>query len=587
MDLRESVESWIRWSRDNLPGAGDIPAINWRGVGRPWETCAIYLFDRADDESHGNEHGLLRLFEALLAPDPSDLATRFTALSVYFELSRFQSIYDEDFVKEHRLRHKSNLEYLVHLVCHEDCSDWRIIRWEILNSYAIRDWKRTTSLYNRAEDSGMLARAEIQALRGQYEFLAAVGDNTDHPLDSLFWEPRIYNQQDLQALFLADEALDVPPSFEEKELRNDALEFSKDAANDFDKALAGDHNFGLTYRVVNAACLFLALRYFEAAREYEQLVNEHLPSVLPEYAKEFAYYSTVISYRRAEQTEKALEVCKLWGDEFPKTTLSLRLKGELLVDLTRYDEACKCYRKLIDLDPKFEQEPGIRASIALHGLSEIAETEKAKLKEMPEYQLASSLLENYWRPFARMSQSAKEEWVLATLLRLQWSSDSSPLKIRGPAKADLSYATAVELELARKVFKPYRDFALENKEVRELATQVSKEDKELQVIAAISLRKTKFDKQSPTLGQMAFIIDNAQKKQSKHALWKVVHDWLAANYPSLFGLTSKLWELNEFRNKPAHGILPDSPPQGIPDVARVIIESLFPSTEQQSRNESV
>jgi hypothetical protein len=36
MNLEEQAQTWVRWSRDNLPQSGDIPIIGDAGFAGPW-----------------------------------------------------------------------------------------------------------------------------------------------------------------------------------------------------------------------------------------------------------------------------------------------------------------------------------------------------------------------------------------------------------------------------------------------------------------------------------------------------------------------------------------------------------------------
>jgi hypothetical protein len=70
-------------------------------------------------------------------------------------------------------------------------ADWHVVRWEILNSYAIGDFDRALQLYNRADDLQLLDSASIRIMRGQFRYLEIFGSEFDIPLTEMFWEPAV------------------------------------------------------------------------------------------------------------------------------------------------------------------------------------------------------------------------------------------------------------------------------------------------------------------------------------------------------------------------------------------------------------
>ena len=90
---------------------------------------------------------------------------------------------------------RNDLALLVGALAVEQCpADWPFFRWEILNSYLIRDWERALQLYKRAEELQILETSELQVVRGQFRFLAvyftAIAP-TEEGLAGLVFEPVI------------------------------------------------------------------------------------------------------------------------------------------------------------------------------------------------------------------------------------------------------------------------------------------------------------------------------------------------------------------------------------------------------------
>ena len=56
MATKEQVQSWIQWSRYDLPRTGDYPKINIVEINRvtcPWQEGISDLFERSDRKSQG------------------------------------------------------------------------------------------------------------------------------------------------------------------------------------------------------------------------------------------------------------------------------------------------------------------------------------------------------------------------------------------------------------------------------------------------------------------------------------------------------------------------------------------------------
>jgi len=518
--LTGSVLSWIQWSLDNLPREGDIPPINWRGAGRPWETCGIELFQSADKGSLGHDCALVTIFERLLSLDPLDLPTRFTALSVYYELSGFSSIYEEQFVTEHRSRHLKNFKYLVHLVAADDCSDARNIRWEILNSYAIHDWDRAHGLYGRLEALHLVEPSDLDLLCAQFRFLLVFGSEIELELSSLEWAPKVYGLEDSECkllLFLAGLCFRNPDPNLTQEHRECLLE----AKNELEKALIKRGQLPPAYRSILARAFFSTGHYDDASTHYAKLLDFSAhESLFP--LREGIYASLALSYRRANRIEKAIETLERWAAEFPDDRGIYLQIAELRVIQADLPGVSDALRNEIERNPEFESTWWVSPLVVTGETWVHTGAEKEKLRARPQYEQIQGLLKDYWPPFARMTEGARDEWICGVIDWLSWhpKPDLTPLRTRILAKAANAHAIAVELELASRVFSEYRKFALSNPTIKCLASYLpaGREGDELKVLAAISLPLTEFEKHAPTLGQMAYII--GKSNAPKHPLWE-------------------------------------------------------------------
>src|SRR5438093_5226171 len=150
MGYNGKVKDWIQWSREHLPNAGDYPKIDDNKIDWVWLNEVGLLVDW-DGRSNISREELLDCFQAELAHNLGDVPARFTALHLYHALCRYESMFSEDEAREVRSGYKKDFSFLVRLLPVENCIDLRLIRWEILNAYAIRDWDRALELYNQIE----------------------------------------------------------------------------------------------------------------------------------------------------------------------------------------------------------------------------------------------------------------------------------------------------------------------------------------------------------------------------------------------------------------------------------------------------
>ena len=297
MYRREQVQEWIKWSRESLPETGDYPLLNVakiKGTKCPWQEEIYSDFPYSDK---GSRDKLLTLFENHLSRDPADVSSRFTALNLHYALSAhanddsdLKSYYyltgvDDEDVREDFAK---NLAYLVRLLPVENCTDWRTIRWEICNACAIRDWgraRRARRLYDQLEALDLLELAEIQILRGQFNFSVVFDSKTPGNLDPQFWEPKLYYsepddslscEEDLHEFILFSWGLNPARKRkeDEKEITLDEAERDRisDAANDFDKGLTKRPDLSPAYRSMLAACYFATGDFWNAAKNYEQVL---------------------------------------------------------------------------------------------------------------------------------------------------------------------------------------------------------------------------------------------------------------------------------------------------------------------------
>jgi len=372
--LKEEVALWIEWARRRLPSAGDMPPIfriepifnaGWRvdawwekAEEVPWKYNSDFETDYGcyDVSQEGASHLCERCLPVLKDLDLADLATRFVALSVCYELAHYEpALLNANLASNIRELHQNNLAQLIRLVPVDLLDDWRTIRWEILNAYVISDWDRALALYDQAEKLKLLPAGEIQALRGQFRFLAALGKDIKPPLNSLSWPPEVYCSTSVEAslLFLLGlvhvNTRTGPADFDREMLI--------DARVDLEKAVAKQRDLAPAYRAVLARCYFLTEQFSNAANEYVQLLSEHL-EILGDDRRCAVYGAAATSLQCDRQTDKAREISERWLAKYPDDPEALRLMAEMEAGACDYKAAYYYLHRLVELKPELQEDVG-------------------------------------------------------------------------------------------------------------------------------------------------------------------------------------------------------------------------------------
>src|SRR2546428_114789 len=446
MDLRIQVRSWIEWSRTNLPGTGDIPKISGGDVEVPWgvalEDICVYK----------DPHELLDCVMKYLIPNPCDVATRFIALHLYYSLSTLEpediagylmegEEEDDEEPLENALEKAIDLttgleedfRLLVRHLKHEEVpADWRYIRWEILNSYTIKDMDRALELYNKTQHLGLLDPAELYLLRGQFRFLRVFGPKLDEGFDPLMWEPKNYSSTEFGltlVLFLWGLKVIRP----EIGLDVSSHEALMDAASDLEKALKRTPDLSPAYRSVLARCYFSIGRFNDAAVKYQEVLNTTVdPLGLAEIPdlRMMVYRSLAESFRLAGDQEREVKALKECAKEFPSAQGINKRLAEIYAAKADFLLAYEYLRQEVMLSPQLEQELGTRIALALGATHPLSKNESdfphKILREDPKLaKLLHSVIGAFWRNFLTLEAQSREEWK-AGVLDMYYIAESAP-----------------------------------------------------------------------------------------------------------------------------------------------------------------
>ena len=579
------VNSWIEWTRKNINIAEGYPKVTSLAItGHPWNDERKNI---AKFENQQFRHAqLLAAFTAAVAPDAADLAPRFTAIHYYYTLSceandlikdpvRANAIeyYDESELESLTRAFEQDLALLVGALSMENVPvDWRIMQWEILNSYLIRDWNRALELYNKAAEVEVLELWKLFLLRGQFRFLrvffSKVMPHEGTGLESLAWEPRVYgvdSELDVWEWKAIAEELGKEGNSQKPRQRTPEqwdkyirgiyycyyslflLNYSCcanypiqpisdsgergwliDAAADLKKALEGGKDLPTVYDAVVGMCYFLRGEFVEAAEHYLRLLDRSGTNVLASPNRLQIFKSLALCYERATQTEKAIEVLQKCATEFPKGEIHLeiaRLQSQQFTMTSVTDSIVRA----IKLNPELSSDWKLTA-LKWMGTSYTTESLLEDVQKMHKvdpktHELVEKMLCHYWEQFSRMTEEAKRLWVGGTYdvyyIRLMEPSQ----KFTRFGSAARFFTQALELELCEKVFAGFRDH-VQQKGLHKIIEQ-GLSSKGSERLCNYLMRRGKL-----TLGEMVIAL-----KRSLSSREQIMEEfrrwWREKNYPGL------------------------------------------------------
>ena len=597
MHRREQVQEWIKWSRESLPETGDYPMLNVaeiKGTTCPWQEEIYSDFTNSDK---GSRDKLLTLFENHLSRDPADVSSRFTALNLHYALSThanddsdLKSYYDltgvdhadvrEDFAK--------NLAYLVRLLPVENCTDWPTIRWEICNACAIRDWGRARQLYDQLEALDLLELAERQILRGQFNFFVGFGSKKRWNFNPLFWEPKLYYSKPYDSLgwegnfdefilYSCGLHLARKRKEDEKEITLNEAERDRisDAANDFDKGLTKRPDLSPAYRSMLAACYFATGDFWNAAKNYEQvLVDSNSKIFVTEGIKIAIFKCIANSYQLAGETEKARDALKRCAGEYPTAKGIYKELAKFQAQATDYRSAYESLSKEHERDPDFGEDWLVSTLLALGSVGrdseQIATRVERHLSSNPQLSEGlESLLNAHWPSLDDLTPEAQVKWISGSCMILNPQVDE--LQHRQLAQAAATqFGTAVELELKSTVFGKFRDYVSQSSDVGSRGVKKSSGGEDERCCELLVSQKPM------TLGQMHRVLKACKK--SERELLRKFNRWVQENRPSLLKNLWMLGKIYRIHNRAKHGeSISKENAVRMPDLCRKFLSEPLPS----------
>ena len=486
----------------------------------------------------------------------------------------------EDFAK--------NMAYLVRLLPVDNCTDWPTIRWEICNACAIRDWGRARQLYDQLEALDLLEPAERQILRGQFNFFVVFGSKKHWDFDPLFWEPKLYYSKPDDSLgwegisheimlYLWGLTFGRKLEVDKKEITLDEAERDRisDAANDFDKGLSKRPDLSPAYRSMLAACYFATGDFWNAAKNYEQVLVDRNSKIFDtEFIKIAMYKRIAASYHLADETEKARDALERCADEFPSAAGIYKELAKFQAQATDYRSAYDSLSKERERDPDFGEDWLVSTLLALGSVGrdseQIATRVERHLSSNPQLSKGlKSLLNAHWPSLDDLTPEAQVKWISGSCMILNLPVDE--LQHRQLAQvAATQFGTAVELELKSTVFGKFRDYVSQSSDVGSRGVKKSSGGEDERCCEFLVSQKPM------TLGQMHYVLKTCRK--SKRDVLRKFKRWV---HEKRRPLLNRIWELGEIRdihNCAKHDeAISKKDAARMPDLCRNFLSELLPS----------
>lgn len=172
------------------------------------------------------------------------------------------------------------------------------------------------------------------------------------------------------------------------------------------------------------------------------------------------------------------------------------------------------------------------------------------------------MLQEYWLPFAKLDEKAREEWLCGALFP---SLLDIPEGLRRH-KAAVACTTAVEIELRERVFRKYREYLLERPSLKQNANNGLRDQRSLRfcqfLVADGHL----------TLGDMATVLRKFIR--SDQPVFRDFTMWLNRSHLRLIRDIDNLGPVTAFRNPAIHENRTEAVPETVIKCCRSILEAL-------------
>ena len=434
-------------------------------------------------------------------------------------------------------------------------ADWRLVRWEILNSYAIEDLERALLLYNRADDLKLHDLSRLRIMRGHVRYWGVFASEADISFKDLFWEPTIYPDgtgTGVQSLLLFASGFGTAKN-PKSQLSEEELSALRYSTVDLESGFRLRPEAYWAYRPILARCRMLTGQPDAAATEYENVLVEFEKRLELEALKVAPGFSKYVRQSVAEnlvtlgRTERAIGLLEELAESLPaEKGLYLRV-AELQHKENRFDDVGISLTKERERDPEIG-ENWLISHVLMRSTSPLTpEMLSREIKGNPKiYAPLEFALREHWAPFARLCDDSRERWLVGTQ-RLATISPEPRFRSAQLRHGVQPLVESVERELHDRLFVTFKRRVLADSEQRAAVKNESVQDPEhAEVFCDFLLKRDdRF-----TLGQMIYTLD---PKQSKGPVFERFREWVRQTFPELRLLPDDLRKLNKFRQPTAHG----------------------------------
>lgn len=550
------VETWIAWSREILATDDQIPLISeplglWRS-----DDPIHDAFRNGDDEFYSG-------FTHAVIENPTDLATRFAALNVYYrlmlhEIETGDEIGDDQWAGKREGFQRKLVEFVV--PWRLEATDPKTVRWEIVNACIAKDFDGAIGLCEHLVPH--LPAWEVAIFRGRLHFLAAL---SSIPADTPYWwdlpfgpassDPIRQRMAELAPVQLSSHCIIAP---EPADGFNDCAKVHlREAIAKLETALDGNPSGPPHYCRPMLARSYSALgHHHEAARCYQAVVDNRedflrecrervqvdCPALIANLSSGL-YRRLAEALHAAEELDEAISAAERWVTEFPDEELAYRLIARLYDEKGDMPNSVMWYRKAADRFPTVSEDWPVSAVLKLGetaGLDRIEQAVSSYVEAHPEgWKRIAFALGHHWKAFSCLDPVSKVKWPAGLdILHAQPYGEASA------GSASHCFSWVVERALREHVFTQFRK---EREKEPQSRINVSEQPEK----AAVFCRFLNGEKDL-AFGEMLKIVQMSVR--SREAPFDAFAGWLANKRPLYWQQIGHLdeWMMVDLRNREDH-----------------------------------
>lgn len=463
-------------------------------------------------------------------------------------------------------------------------SDWCSLKWEILNSYLIEDWRRARHIFDRAESIEVIQRADLWKLRGGFRTLRINGAklpagpftntlSSPFMIDFLSDEPLLFRAGDTDEIVQAGALLlgrslirtgcTAPQQCDDPTAVQEAI-------HDLSRAVSCDPAIHPVYRAMLAQCYLIAGRFRDAATEYRNLLP-HTKGGQWNRFRQDVYSALVACLREDGSLDEAKAEIEKQLVEAPDTPQLFLQLAAIEATRSNFKAAAECVRRELEVHPQTDSDWRLSALLAL---GETLPTAKELLTELKSrrdvYLPLISLLKSYWPTFNALSSEASELWAVCDWLR-HYHDEQARMQGTLRRQAAENAARAVEIELRQRVFEAYRH-SLRQSRVSLDETRAAFRDPQRERTHVFCRFLLPEQRGNLALGQMLYVL--RESRASHDPVFVAFGQSIISRCPLMHAQVETLSAITEFRNPAIHHNRATTDPSAIIEKCRRVLDVL-------------